>query len=551
MATEWLTRTSSWLETDTEFELQATRGLADSAWRAPAGRVAEVAALLGASLPTTCQCAPIYPEGFEFCPHCGAALQACPDPERPSATPHPTPNTAFDAWLGPYADADLPEHALKGVGLSAVSLAQVLSGPTAPQPATRPAASLPAPPAAAGVLISNRAGFAASRLYALSYQQNVLQYFDPHANDWQMLAGHGPGSDLRFTASDYYCLPAMAGRAGALALIPAAHGLMWLSVNPITLRYQCQPLLEANLVSAPGRVFGHVACLIEKNGQLQLWSGQIGARQLALWQEEEPGVAREVQCYPCPLAQVGAQLSVQLRGWSRPFAYQGKLLWLHQAGHLVWQPGHAPQWLPWPVGWQWRAALPMQGRDGRLWLLGQQQEAQGDLLGGLASDLARDLPGDLLGSAATPGATHYAFVELASPTPQIERADGARQGFAQSIFRLGHPLYGEPWGSFSVENETDHHALVWPLLACYDQDKRQQGALVLRLPNYSGTVEQFLASRASVDAKLEWIGERHLALDRMQVARPWEIQVLLHDQHLWLYHPDWQTLRGWPLGANR
>ncbi len=529
MATEWLTHTSTWLETDTEFELQATRGLADSAWAAQAGRVTEVAALLGASLPKSCQCAPIYPEGFEFCPACGAALQCCPDPERPIATHHQsassataassasTPVTAspLDNWLGPYADADLPEHALKGVGLSAVSLAKVL-----PQATTRPPVTLPAPPAAAGVFISNRAGFAAGRLYALAHSQNVLQYFDPHANDWQILAGHGPDSDLRFTASDYYCLPASEPRAGVLALIPARQGLMWLSVNPVTLRYRCQPVLEAKLVSAPGRVFGHLACLIEQHGQLQLWTGQTGARQLALWQDDEPGAVRDVVSYPCP--------EPHLSGWSRPLAYQGKLLWLHAAGHLLWQPGHAPQWLAWPARWQWRGALPMQGRDGRLWLLGQQSEG----------------PDDELGAAQK----RYAFIELGSSTPQIEGADGARQGFAQTIFRLGHPLYGEPWGSFSIENETDHHALVWPLLACYAQNRREQGALVLRLPNFSSTLEQFLASRTSVDAKLEWVGEHHLPLDRMSVARPWEIQVLLHDQHLWLSHPDWPNLRGWPLG---
>ena len=83
MAIQWQTATSLWLEDEVSghFELAAQTG-SDArqrvlTWRAQQtpGRVAEVAQWLGASLPKDCDCAPVFPPGFAFCPHCGSALQ--------------------------------------------------------------------------------------------------------------------------------------------------------------------------------------------------------------------------------------------------------------------------------------------------------------------------------------------------------------------------------------------------------------------------------------------------------------------------------------------
>lgn len=518
MATKWQSATSVWLEMEEtgQFELVASHGLGERSWRGAGAQQTEIAQWLGAALPLTCTCSAVFPPDFAFCPRCGAALQPLP------AMP-PQKN-----WLGPYADQDLPEHAPKGLALCAHSLAARLPVPvtaapnsaasnsavpnTTPRNTTaiaRPDASLPAPPAAPCLFFSGTFGFAEPRLLALAYRQNGLQYWNPRAGDWQMLAsaasaGSGAegagndlaGIDLSFTASDYYCLPPMSGEPGAVAMIPTAKGLMQLMINPLLGCYQLQAVLIAPLVSSPGRVFEHLACLYLQDDQVCLWASSTGAEQH--W----------VACAPahCTL------------GWSRPLAYQGKLIWLHADGHLLWQPGSAPKWLPWPSGWQARSAYaaPMQSRDGRMWLLGQQQQA-------------------------------YSFLELGADTPQQESADGARLGFGHCVFRLGHPLHGEPWGSFTVENENDHNALVWPLLACYDSNKRQQGALVVRMPDYVGTIEQLFISRASIDSKLEWVGETHLELERLHLARPWELTCFVHDGCLWMQHPDWSRMRGWRL----
>ena len=77
MAYRWETPTSVGLEDESsgQFALQATDGLQHIDWQAHArDRLPDVAHLLGASLPLSCGCAGIYPEGFAFCPTCGRPL---------------------------------------------------------------------------------------------------------------------------------------------------------------------------------------------------------------------------------------------------------------------------------------------------------------------------------------------------------------------------------------------------------------------------------------------------------------------------------------------
>jgi hypothetical protein len=532
MAIEWQTATSLWLEDEASGHFELAAGTAMShvrfGWQPPQspGRVAEVAQWLGASLPTGCDCAPVFPPGFAFCPHCGHAL-------RQTLSPSELADAAI--WIGPFSDQHLPEQLPKGVGYCATPLALAV-----PLPSNRPQVSLPAPPAP-GLFLSGNFGFAAQRLLVLAYQQNVLQYWDPNANNWQLLVASGvePGQeqpiapDLGFTVSEYYCLPPISTEPGAVALIPTAQGVMQLHINPVQPAYQLQTVLAETLVSAPGRVFHHLACLYqhpEHQDQVYLWTrvlapgavggmgdvGDVGdmgdmVNIANITNITDP--AGELR-YACPMPPMPELLA----GWSRPVAFQGKLIWLHTQGHLLWQPGSAPKWLPWPPAWQPRLAYagPMQSRDGRLWLLGQQQQT-------------------------------CRFLELGAEEPEQEPSDGARLGFGRFIFRLGHALQGEPWGSFTIDNENDHHALVWPLLAYHHHDPRLRGGLVLRLPDYTGTADQLLLNRNSHDCKLEWQGEQSVELDRLQLARPWEIRCFVHQHHLWVHHPDWNTLRGWRL----
>ncbi|MEN9867048.1 MAG: hypothetical protein RL748_2638, partial [Pseudomonadota bacterium] len=447
MATQWQTANSVWQENDASghFELVSTRGLGPVTLHA--SRLADAAQCLGAALPASCHCSPIYPEEFAFCPTCGKALQSTStNNANNNPANHPTP----PAWYGPWADHGLPEHAAKGLGQCGINL-----NPGAPQQNTRPNASMPAPPSGRCVFASAHFGFAAPRLLALDYRQNVLQYWDPTAQDWQLLAGNG--TDLTFTASDYYWLRPLDDEPGSVAVLPTAQGLMQLRINPLNLSYRLQPLLQQTLVSAPGRVFNYLACLYQRDGALLLFAQNIDTEMSSNFPCSLPahsggidsasdGVPDPDQADDAPEASAttdqaappqhsGTPLHGEggiewLAGWSRPIAFQGKLIWLHALGQLIWQPGNPPKMLPWPAGWQARnqgassLAPAMQSRDGRLWMLGQN--AQGD-----------------------------SFVEIGSGTPQLEACDGVRLGFANFMFRLGHPLRAEPWESFTVEDEND------------------------------------------------------------------------------------------------
>ena len=107
MAYRWETPASIWQEDERngQFELLATEGLGRIDWQSHAGaRLPDVARLLGASLPASCGCAPIYPEGFAHCPHCGQPLQRLNG--QPSRRP---------GWWGPGADQSLPRHVPHGL----------------------------------------------------------------------------------------------------------------------------------------------------------------------------------------------------------------------------------------------------------------------------------------------------------------------------------------------------------------------------------------------------------------------------------------------------
>ena len=111
-------------------------------WQGQArNRLPDVAQLLGASLPAGCAHAAIYPEGFAFCPECGAPLRVC----APAAQRLP-------AWWGPSSaslpagDAPLPRHAPHGLPLTALPLAASIETRPAEPEEGKAEIRIPAPP---------------------------------------------------------------------------------------------------------------------------------------------------------------------------------------------------------------------------------------------------------------------------------------------------------------------------------------------------------------------------------------------------------------------
>ena len=491
MAYRWETPASVWLEDETsgQFALAASEGLSRIDWQGQAcARLTDVAHLLGASLPATCRCAPIYPEGFAFCPTCGLALNKLAGQQ-----------TAPPDWWGPCADQFLPRQVPHGLPVTSLALGEALEQRSAAPVVGRFDVTMPAPPNAQCVFAAGSYGFPAQRLLALASGRNVLQYWDPLARLWHVMTPEESSAELTFTGPAYGWLPVANPRRGEVALVPTDKGLCRLWINPVSETWRAEPVFDAALSSAPGALRRHIACLFTSAGGTRMWSAHSDCSQVELH-----------DCRDAPAA-----------GWLRPISYDGRLLWLHQLGQLIWQPGAAPRWIAWPHGFSPRLELggPTQSRDGRLWHIGHS---------GLG----------------------YSYLELGTDQPQLEPISGARLGFANFLFRRGHAVVNEPWEVESVEDLHEDDDLVLPLLQGFNNSRSEPSGLVLRFHKYTGRAEEALASRTIARTTVEWIGRRNVILDEIaRLSRPLECVPFVYANCLWLHHPDWNRIRGWRLEA--
>ncbi|MFC3459413.1 hypothetical protein [Massilia haematophila] len=489
MAYRWETPSSVWLEDDRsgQFALETTEGLGRIDWQAHArGRVLDVAHLLGASLPVSCACAPIYPEGFAFCPTCGQALHKLAG--RSLRQPD---------WWGTAGDQALPRHVPHGLPVTSLPLGDSLEE-RPPLPAVgRAELAMPVPPNAHCVFAASTWGFPEPRLLALAPARGVLQYWDPLAQLWHVMTAEDTASELRFTPGQYGWLPALNPVRGEVGIVPTDSGLARLWINPVNESYRLEPLFAGALAAAPGMMRRHVGCPFVADGVLRL---------LATSADLEQGEI--LACEGAPM-----------RGWMRPIGYDNRLFWLHEEGQLAWRPGEAPRWMPWPAGWSPRLDFggPTQSRDGRLWQIGHDGQA-------------------------------YSFLELGADHPQLEPIDGARLGFANLLFRRGHAVLDEPWSAEHVEDVIDDDTLVLPLLRSFNNNRSQPSGLVLRFHKYTGRAEEALSTRTIARTTVEWIGKRNVILDEIvRLARPLECVPFVYAGALWLHHPDWNQMRGWRL----
>lgn len=489
MAYRWETPTSVWLEDDTsgQFELAASEGLGRIDWQAQArGRLPDVAHLLGASLPAACACAPIFPEGFAFCPNCGQPLEKLAG----RVTPQPE-------WWGPCNDQFLPRHVPHGLPVTSLPLGDSLEERPAAPAIGRADLTMPVPPNAQCVFAAAGYGFGEQRLLALATTRNVLQYWDPLAQLWHVMAADDFAADLSFTGSAHAWLPAISPRRGEVGLVPTNKGLCRLWINPVSETWRSEAVFDAALSSAPGAVRRHLACMFKTSTGTRMWTAHSDLSHVELLDCGGPA-----------------------DGWSRPIAYDGQLSWLHAQGQMVWRPGSAPLWIEWPAGWSPRLDFggPTQSRDGRLWQIGHGGQA-------------------------------YSFLELGTPDPQEEPISGARLGFANLLFRRGHAVVNEPWEREHVEDLHEDDSLVLPLLRSFNNNRSQPSGLVLRFHKYTGKAEDALSGRVIIPrTTVEWIGKRNVILDEIvRLARPLECVPFVYQDCLWLHHPDWNQVRGWRL----
>ncbi len=496
MTYTWQAGGSTWREdagAPARYELEHVRGVPRIDWQHARGRLPDVAQLLGASLPLSCGHAPIFPEGFTFCPECGAPLEVARA-------------AAHAAWWGPTsanlpAEAQpLPRHVPHGLPQTALPLAAALETRPAEPHVGQAELRMPAPPNAVCVFVAANFGFAAQRLLALAYTRNVLQYWDAPGARWHVFTPEEGTADLRFTASEYAWLPPGEHPArGEVGIVPGAQGLFRLAFNPFTETFRTKAVLQAPPVASPGAVGRWIACPFAAPDGMRLWTAAPDG--------SDPEVL-EIHGTAIPAA-----------GWSRPFGYDGRLHWLHDEGQLLWRPGEPPQWLPWPFPWTPRLQLggPARSRDGRLWLIGNDGAG-------------------------------YSFRELGTDTAQVEPVDGVRLGFGTLLFRRGHQVKDDPWSVENVEDQNRNEALVLPLLEMVSAARSQPSGLVLRFEQFKGRAEAALAGEVIPRTVIEWIGQRNVILDEVaRLKHPADCVPFVYDGALWLHHPAWNALRGWRL----
>jgi hypothetical protein len=144
----------------------------------------------------------------------------------------------------------------------------------------------------------------------------------------------------------------------------------------------------------------------------------------------------------------------------------------------------------------------------------------------------------------------YSFLELGVAQPQREPIDGARLGFANLLFRRGHPVVDEPWSGEHVEDQHEDDALVLPLLRSFNNNRAQPSGLVLRFHKYTGRAEDALAGPRDPahHGRMDRPAQRDPRRSRAPVASS-ECVPFVYADRLWLHHPDWNRIRGWNLEA--
>jgi hypothetical protein len=492
----WREEMESSAPASARFVLEAVKDVPRIDWQLVRARVPDVAQLIGAALPTACAHAAIYPQGFAFCPECGAPL-------------HPARAVPYSAWWGatsgplPADAAPLPRHVPHGLPQTALPLAAALETRPAEPFVGQADLRMPAPPNAVCVFAAADFGFAAQRLLALAYTRNVLQYWDPPGARWHVFTAEEGSADLHFTASAYAWLPPGATPVrGEFGIVPTARGLYRLIVNPLAESYRTQAVFEAPLAASPGAVGRRIAVPFVAPDGLRLWT--------ALADGADPEVLE---------IDAGAPTA----GWTQPFGYDGRLHWLHEDGQLLWRPGQPPRWLPWPFPWTPRLQFggPVRSRDGRLWLIGN------DGAGYTFRELGSELPGG---------------------APQVEPIGGARLGFGTLLFRRGHQVKDDPWAVEDVEDQSRGDALVLPLLEAVSVTRSQPSGLVLRFEQFTGRAEAALAGEVLPRTLIEWIGQRNVILDEVvRLKHPQACVPFVWHGSLWLHHPTWNEIRGWKL----
>lgn len=436
-----------------------------------------------------------FPPSFVHSPATGKKL------ERPQ-----TPVT--QVWLPPHGNHGLDKGLLRGGKLTRASL---WLRDRYRQSDSAPPRSL-AKPEGACRFLAHGLGLSRTFLFALFAEKGRL-YCLMTNGEWHLMRPGDKGADIQLHSGlPFGVWNIETGTKGGCPMViwPSDQGLLALRLSPLSMSYEVELLAEGRCVSPVLPLEGMLHCLLIRSGQTSTSLVRVGL---------DDGAA-EVMLENLP----GAE-------WPSAASTLQEAVWISRTGYVVvdtWSKGHSFQ--AWPdAGYE-----PMfdfgpphfSCRDGGLWL--QMLHRGGADDGG---DIRR-------------------FLSIGQNSFRNKTASGPRHLTGKSVLTMSEQrMSGEPWDRSPRILQHQLDEFVMPVL----DSMTDQSLLVFRVKRKDAGMEDprpdlFFSIRNKLPTSFQIFEENDdNGFYFANVARPWISSAFIFEGHLHLYHPDFDTIPGWPL----
>lgn len=432
-----------------------------------------------------------FPPSFVHSPATGKKL------ERPQTSDART-------WLPPHGNQDLDKGLLRGGKLTTASL-RLRAGITS---ATQPPRQIPLPDAGHCTFLVTSCGLNMSFLFALDALNGTLYCWLPTQGNW---AEMNPAQDSApYLGSEHLPYgtwrPELAEYKGASALLwPSDAGLFALRLSPLTLHFVVEPLSEGCCASPVLPLRGRHFVLQLRQGKTEMVSISLQDGQLEVHCRDIPDVQ-----WVCSMAT--PQEAVWLSATGQVVANVGR----RQYGFIPWQPGTIPQFDLGPAHF---------ASDGRLWFQVLRSYENGH---------------------------ERCFIELGRPDPR--KKPESKEACLSRRFLTGASFFctekqerKDPWEpEVHSSLDQDNDEVVMPLL----ESVADGSLLTLRVFHRDlGKDGDLLRSAGVLNIRYQIMGQHddEVGFYKTAVRNSWITTAFLYDGGLYLYHPEFKNIYGWPL----
>jgi hypothetical protein len=440
-----------------------------------------------------------FPPEFSYSPRTGARLQGTVAP-------------FGSAWVPPYGAApvsDLGEPLSNGLWQTPNPLIVRSSGLDGMQ-ATADRSLPPLPPGRFHFLV-HRFDVASPILMAIDARHGRLLVLLPESRRWVALE-HPAGGLLTGAGHERgWRMEVVEGSVDATLYLPTVRGLAAVTPTLVGLSYRVAYLNE-------GQALGGPVAWTDR-----IWAPALGADGRVKLVGKPKGLDKALEL------QTGAPAPAH--GFESPVFDSRRVIWLSEEGHLVLRldsrAGMQAEWIGWPEGLRPRfaAGCPHRAASGEFWQLcsGSTEEAYEYVQLGHAAGSA--------GDHAWPGTV---------PVDHPRLTTGG-------VSYLGRQrIDGEPWSQPQHEEAGTSPEVVVPLI----ESASRRAVIGLRIAAPQGALALLETDRERHLAVLQLEADSSpgvLALGAFTAARPWTATLFVHDEHLWMHHPELSQAMGWKL----